>query len=400
MEMQYRQMQPEEALRLYADWLLEQRTNEPFPFFRCIENKRQRAEWYMITYSLRTLLLAADLLKADKYRAAVFEHMDLYVGEQLPNGGFTSTFRRQPSAGLSRKEFHEILRKGNVNLADNGSNVTALVQAAKAAPKDKRDKYLQAARLWLGEWVPLWALPEGGYGNGIWGGHKLNAPYTCAMGTLTATLAAFTLATGDSEFIENAERCMLFQCSHWLPDGRPINFDCYPLPRKTALTDYGHSFYLLEGMCWTHCASKSSEVRALIAKRLEEWFFGKAGLLSQWRDSWFNFQICSYPPDWEAPPAPLAMSRLGLRPGWELAKSNGILFAFQYYLNHINNDPRLREKVELGIKYLSHPLKARMSGVCAETDESYGTFAVQSTGFAGLSLAEAIRPDSVFESVR
>jgi|GEM_PF-806951 len=400
MEMQYRQMQPEEALRLYADWLLEQRIEEPFPFFRCLEQKRQKAEWYMITYPLRTLLLASDLLKTDKYRSVVFDFMDRYVGEQLPNGGFTSTFRRQPTSGLSRQQFHEILRKGNVNLADNGSNVTALIQAAKAAPKDKRDKYLQAARLWLGEWVPIWALPDGGYGNGIWGGHKINTPYTCAMGTASAALAAFSLATGEKEFIENAERCMQFQCGQWLPDGRPINMDCYPLPRKTALNDFGHSFYLLEGMCWTHCASKNAEVRALIAKRLEEWFFGKEGLLSQWRDSWFNFQASGYPADWEAPPAPLTMSRMGLRPGWELAKSNGILFAFQYYLNHINNDTRLREKVELGIKYLSHPLKARMSGVCAEPDESYGNFAVQSTGFAGLSLAEAIRPDSVFESVR
>ena len=59
--------------------------------------------------------------------------------------------------------------------------------------------------------------------------------------------------------------------------------------------------------------------------------------------------------------------------------------------------PALREKVELGIRYLSHPLKARMSGVMAEPEESYGAFAVQATGFAGLSLAEAVQPGVVFE---
>jgi len=37
-----------------------------------------------------------------------------------------------------------------------------------------------------------------------------------------------------------------------------------------------------------------------------------------------------------------------------------------------------------------------MSGVASEPEESYGIFAVQAAGFAGLSLAEAIKADSVF----
>ena len=130
--------------------------------------------------------------------------------------------------------------------------------------------------------------------------------------------------------------------------------------------------------------------RALIEKRLTEWIFGEKGLLSQWRASWLNFQIVGYPADWDN--SELTMSRLGLRPGWELAKSNGILHGLSYYLNHVKDDPRLREKVELGLRYLSNPLKARMSGVCSDPDESYGEFAGQATGFAGLSLAEADLP--------
>jgi hypothetical protein len=65
-------------------------------------------------------------------------------------------------------------------------------------------------------------------------------------------------------------------------------------------------------------------------------------------------------------------------------------------LNHIEDNPLLREKVEISLKYLSNPLQARMSGVASEPEESYGMFAVQSAGFAGLSLAEAIKIDSVF----
>ena len=396
MALPYRQLDPETALRTYSDWLLEQRIDEPWPFFRCLEQGEQRAEWYMIFYPLRALLLATDMLGDAKYRDAAFDFIDIYVGEQLPNGGFTSNFRRQPTSTLSKRQFQDILRTGRVNLADNGSNVTGVVQAAMAAGDDRRQRYLTAARQWFDEWVPIWALPEGAYGNGIWSGHKINAPYTTAMATVAAAMSAFGLATGETEQIENAERCMKFQCEHWLPDGRPINLDCYPLPRRSAMNDYGHSFYLLEGMCWTHCAARDPEVRSLIEKRLTEWIFGEQGLLSQWRDSWLNFQATAYPPSGDD----LPMSRLGIRPGWELAKSNGILHAFLYYLRNIDDEAGLRGKVELGLRYLTHPLKARMSGVCSDPDESYGSFAVQATGFAGLSLAEAIRPGAVFDSVR
>jgi hypothetical protein len=397
LDIPYCQLNPKDALRVYADWLLEQRIDDPWPFFKCINQGAQSAEWYMIMYPLRTLMLASDILEDEKYRETAFEFLDLYCDEQLPNGGFTSNFRRQPTATLSKKEFHEILRTGKVNLADNGSNVVALIQAAMAKPGERAEKYLGAVRKWFDEWVPIWALPEGGYGNGIWVGHKINSPYTCAMGTVTAALSAFGLAMGEYEYIENAERCMKFQCDHWLDDGRPINFDCYPLPRKTALTDYGHSYYLLEGMCWTHFASQNEQVKALIEKRLTEWIFGDEGLLSQWSDSWLSFQLMAYPPEREGE---LAMSRLWIACGWEFAKSNGIPHSLLYYLRHIKDDVRLSEKMDRALCYLSHPLKARMSGVCSDLDESYGRYAVQATGFAGLTLAEAIQPDAVFESVR
>ena len=73
-------------------------------------------------------------------------------------------------------------------------------------------------------------------------------------------------------------------------------------------------------------------------------------------------------------------------------KHRGIINAF----SSISCEDEYIETVELGIKYLSHLLKARMSGVASEPEESYGIFAVQAAGFAGLSLAEAIKADSVF----
>jgi hypothetical protein len=40
-----------------------------------------------------------------------------------------------------------------------------------------------------------------------------------------------------------------------------------------------------------------------------------------------------------------------------------------------------------------------MSGICSDPEESYGEFAVQATGFAGLSLADGIQNDLVFTSL-
>jgi hypothetical protein len=392
----YRQLDAKEALRVYADWLLSQKISDPFPFFRCEQRGEQKAEWYMITYPLRTLMLASDLLGDEAYREAAFTFLDTYCDEQLPNGGFTSNFRQRPTTELARQEFLEIVRTGKVNVADNGSNVLALVQGAMGATGERKDRYLNAARKWFDEWVYIWALPEGGYGNGIWQGHKLNAPYSCAISTVTAALSAFALATGETEYVKHAERAIAFHCEHWLPGGCPVNLNCYPLPSKSEMRDYGHSFYLLEGMCWTHFASKNEEVRATIEDRLTQWIFGERGILSQWVGSWFYFQWNPYPNE----EGGLNESRLGLRPGWEFAKSNGILHALSYYRNHIKDDAKLREICELGTRYLAHPLKARMSGVVSDPDESYGMFAVQATGFAGLSLAEAIQTDAVFECVR
>jgi hypothetical protein len=390
MEIKYQQLSNEEALKTYAEWLMQQGIKSPEYFFN------NHGEWYMLSYPLRTLMLCGKLYGKREYIDLAFEYIDIYLSEQLPNGAFTSNYRRQPTDKLTKKEFQEILRKGKVNIADVGSNVTWIIQAATYADKDRKEKYLAAAKRWLDNWVPIWALPDGGYGNGIWCGHKLNAPYTCAMSTLVMALSAFSLVTGEEEYVENAERCMKFQCSKWLDNGLPLFLNCYPWIREQILDDYGHSYYLLEGMCWTHYVSKNKEVKALLEKRMGEMIFGKEGLLSQWDKSWFSFKNCFQPLPIDRPSSDMVSSRAGMAPGWELAKSNGIIHTFLYYLNNIEDNPKLREKTELGLKYLSHPLKARMSGVASEVEEGYGSFAMQSTGFAGLSLLEGIKKNSVF----
>lgn len=389
------QSELKKALGQYADWLILQECENP-PFLKCQEKGKPCYEWYMIFYPLRTLVLAGKLLNNEQYVRTALKYIDIYLTEQLPNGAFSSNFRQTPTERLTRKEFENILRFGKCNVADVGSNTTGIIQVAAILSGEKRDRYIAAVRRWLDNWLPIWALPEGGYGNGIWFGQKVNTPYTCAISTASASLAAFGMICDEYEYVEKAETALEFQFSKWLPNGLPVFMDCYPMPREFALVDYSHAFYLLEGMCWTHYASRNASFKKLLEQRMREWIFSTDanGLLNQWSDSWFNFMVSAKQPA----PGEMPVSRLmGLRLGWEMAKSNGIIHAFLYYLNHIENNPVLLQKVELGLKYLTAPLKCRMSGVMSDPEESYGAFAVQATGFAGLSLAEAIRCDVVFE---
>jgi len=398
MKIVYEPKSTTDALREYCDWLIDQQDGKDF--FHIYEVGRHSFEWYMVFYPVRTLLLGGKLLNEPKYIEAATKSVDLYLTEQLPNGGFTSNFRGQDSSTLTNRDVAKILRAGNVNLADNGSNLLAVAQAAACVDADKRKVYLDAVRKWFDLWVPIWVLPDGGLNNGLWGGEVHHGAYTCAIGTVAAALSAFVQVSGEYEYMEIAENAIRHQMDNWFPDedGRPVNLDSYiTTPHEPiALNDFGHSFYLLEGMCWTHRVTKDVELKKSIEHKLKVWIFGGQGLLSQWGDSWFNYMVTAHP--WyEKPTDPPTSRQASIRLGWEMAKSNGIMHTFAYYLNHIDDNVALREKLEKGIDSLTHPLKARMSGVMSDPAESYGAFAVQATGFAGLSLAEAIRSDSVFE---
>ena len=85
---------------------------------------------------------------------------------------------------------------------------------------------------------------------------------------------------------------------------------------------------------------------------------------------------------------------------WKLAKSNAIPHLFSYYLKYIEENAELRDRMEKGVRYLCLPLNAMQNGVMANPREQYGRMAVQATGFAGLSIAEAIRPGFVFELMK
>lgn len=389
MNIKYEQLSPRDALKTYCDWILSQMPKYRNPPY----------EWYFLFYPIRTLLLGAKLLDNHEYAEAVWPHLDRYVGEQLPNGALSSNFRGKPASELSQKEMETLLREGKFNLADNGSNVHALVQAAQYTTlPERRERYLAAAKKWLDCWVPIWALADGSYGNGIWVGHKLNGTYSMAINVCSA-FAAFTLASGNRHYIENAEKFAVFQCDNWHESGVPIRFNVYPLPEHKALIgDYGRIFYLMEALVWTHFVSNNETVRNKIAERLTQWL--NADILNRWPvdRAWFDmnklylYQVIKTPLDgWED------SANDGLRFYWQAAKCCAIPHLLSYYCRYIDDREEIRTRVLNGGRFLSHPLNARMYAVMADDVEP--DFCMQATGFAGLSVAEAIEPCSVFQSI-
>jgi hypothetical protein len=210
------------------------------------------------------------------------------------------------------------------------------------------------------------------------------------MTNLCAAFAAYSKISGEMEYIERAEECMDFQFNHWMDDkdGRPIFIDAYSEPREKILNDFSHSYYMMEALCWCHAVSQNEDFKKRAEHKLKIMIFGENGLLSQWGDSWFNYMSRA---------RTTVESRFGIRLGWELSKSNGIMQFFLYYLNNIEENDELAAKTALGLSSLIDPLKSRMSGVMSDPRESFGSFALQSTGFAGLSIAEAIDSNSVFD---
>ena len=390
-----------ETLDMYCRWILEQEydAGERGKFLYCGKNT---FEWYMIFYALRTLSLGGALLNKPEYTKAAEPYFDTYCGEQLPNGALSSNYRGKPAAQMTAQEMEDLIRCGKLNLADNGSDCQALVQAAVlTSSPERRERYLNTVRDWLDKWVPIWALKDGSYGNGIWAGHKLNGTYSCAVNVCSA-LASYGIVSGDERYIRNAEGFASFICDHTLPDGRPIFFNVYPRIRQFILDDFAHMFYTLEGLCWTHYASKNEEVRSKIATFMKNWIFGKYGILASWPKhfNWFDGNYISF---WDAKDEhgeELESFSMWVRPGWKNAKSNGIPHLFSYYLNHIEENDELRDRVERGTRYLCRPLDAMVNGVMANPREHYGHFAVQSTGFAGLTVSEAIKPGFIFDMMK
>ena len=133
----------------------------------------------------------------------------------------------------------------------------------------------------------------------------------------------------------------------------------------------------------------------LIEEKLHLWLFGPCGILRQLPPYAPWFLTISKPV-----PEGMVSSRNGqVRLMWEYAKCCAIPYLFSYYLRCIEDNAELRADFEKCVRFLAHPLHALTLGVAGDPDTPMGFFAVQATGFAGLSLAESICPGAAFSCI-
>ena len=382
MKIPYEQLSRREALALYCDWIVEQLKSFKPPF-----------EWYYLFYPIRTLILGAKLLGKEEYAEAAWPWLDQYTLEQFPNGALSSTCRGKAITEYTVDEIEEYIRCGKLNLADGGSNVHGLMQAAIYCKDPVRKKrYTDCACKWLDCWVPIWSLPNGAYGNGIWNGHKLCDPYSMAMNVCSA-FAGAAIATGEKRYVRNAERFAMFQCDHIHPSGVPIRFNLYPTPTSDSLIgDFSRIFYMMEAFCWVHRVSTDTEVRSRIEQMLKKWI--NADIITRWPDDYgfFDMDRPSLRIDWRGWKDSFGE---GLRYYWYACKCAGLPSLLHYYVNNIEDDPAIRSRCERSFDYLSTPLKARLLGIMA--DDAVPDFCLQATGFGGLTVAEGVEKNSTFD---
>lgn len=378
---------PKAALRQVCDWLMAHRGADGF----LGDTEGSRRWWYTSAYPIRTLLSGSRIFREARYLEAAQGILDLFVLEQMPEGGFPQSMQGRGELALLPKEDLDGIRARNLmNLADVGSAVSSLAFSCRYVTGERRKRYLAAVRRYLGTWARQYQQPGGGFTNGRLAGHDAQWIYSCATSTTAVAFAFFGAVTGEGEYMEIAERAASFLARDWNEDGRPYvwPFDgMYPgHPFHMRVTDIGEQFYILDAVAGVLCLSGNQAVRGQLFEALRRYLLGTEGLIAAWngapwwpiQDTWHNSKSAA---------TPLFLScflraapEFGL-PAEEKARVEAVC-------------PPAR-------RFLCTPECSRKIGVMADDPDlpwgghslmSWAGCAVAATGFAGLALADMVEP--------
>lgn len=378
------------TLRRYCDWLLTKRYSNGFLGDRGSYGLGPPTKdyWYTAAYPIRTLLAGHAIFEEPRYLAAVLPILDKLVEEQLPNGAWQQTFRNKPTSRLSKAELNFIERHTWMNMADIGSIATALAVSCYYVGEPRKSRYLHAIRRYCDNWASRWQLPSGAFTNGMESGVPQTAPYSVATGTEAAAFAAVYAVSGEVRYLQTAQRAAEFLLDHWQPDGQPICFPHAPTNGgrefEQPITQFGDSFYYHDGILLVYHQTSDRKFREKVEKVYGWCVEGDKGLLRCLGDEpWFPLQD-----------------------GWNNSKSAGMPLVFLTYQG-INKAPGLIRAIGLAQRFLCTSQFAERIGVMVDDPDlpwgghslqSWAGFAVAATGFAGLTVAEMVRPGAIFLS--
>lgn len=378
---------PRAALREVCDWLMAHRRPDGF----LGDPEGTRRWWYTSAYPIRTLLAGSRIFGEDRYRLAAQEVLDLFVLDQMPEGGFPQSYQgRGELARLPEVELDEIRAKTWMNLADIGSTVSALAFAIPYVTGDRQARYRDAVRKYLDEWARPYQQPSGGFTNGWLAGHHAHWIYSIATGTTGLSFAFYAAATGEPGYIEVAERAARFLVRDWHEDGRPYiwPFDWYypGAPFYMRVRDIGEQFYILDAIAGIASVSRNEVVRREVFDALRKYLLGSRGLIASWDGAtWWPIQDT-----------------------WNNSKSAATPLFLEYFLRaaaQYDVPPadmaKVRDMAEAARRFLCTPTHARQIGVMVDDPDlpwgghslmSWAGCAVAATGFAGLALADMVQP--------
>jgi hypothetical protein len=375
-----------QTLKSYCDWLLAHRL--PNGFLGDYERgaKGTRYWWYTSAYPIRTLLAAYDIFAEERYLKAVTQILDKLVQEQLPNGAWHQTYRNKPTSKLGTSELDSIMTTQWMNLADIGSIATALGVSIQYVDAQRKERYEQSLKRFCREWAMQWQQPSGGFTNGMESGVARKREYSVATATQTAAFTALYCANGDKQFLRVAEHAAWFLLQNWKRDGRPISHAHISIKEGAVynqpVTHFGDNLYYSDGILMLYHHTEDSLLKNKIEQVYGWYLKGEKGLLNALHNrSWF-----------------------ALQDAWNNSKTAGIPLAFLVY-QRICNDAAIDRAIAMFKRFLCTPAFAHRIGIMVEdADLPWGKHSLQTwaccsisaTGFAGLSVAEMIRPGVVF----
>lgn len=376
------------ALRIICDWFLVHQL--PNGFLGDYEPGRKGANfyWYTSAYPIRTLLAGYEILGDKKYLDIVFRIMDALVAEQLPNGAWQQIFRDRPTSELTPEEIQDIYEHEWMNLADIGSIATALGMSCQYADSPRRLHYVDALKRFCDDWAGKWQQPSGGFSNAMESGVKRVKEYSTATATEMAAFTSLYAQTGEKKYLAVAEKAAHFMADNWNPDGRPIWYNhagtkeglIQPQPSLY----FGEAFYHIDGLFTVFHHTKDRVLRDKIRQCYDWYIHGERGVLALLgQQSWWPLQDA-----------------------WNNSKTAGIPLAFLNY-QRMTADPAVERFVSLAKRFLCTPQFSQRLGIMvSDATVSWGGHSLQgwaacsisATGFAGLSIAEMIKPGVIYLS--
>jgi hypothetical protein len=374
-------------LREVCEWLMAHRRVDGF----LGDPEGERRWWYTSAYPIRTLLAGSEIFGEERYRVAAQEVLDLFVLDQMPEGGFPQSFQgRGALAARPAAELDAIRAKTWMNLADIGSTVSALAFAIRYTTGERQARYRAAVKKYLDVWAPQFQQGSGGFTNGWLAGHRAQWIYSIATGTTALSYAFYAAATGEPGYIEVAERAAQFLVRDWHPDGRPYiwPFDWYypGAPFYMRVRDIGEQFYILDAIAGVASVSRNEAVRRQVFDALRKYLLGSQGLIATWdgapwwpiQDTWNNSKSAA---------TPLFLAYfLRVAPQYDLPRAELA---------------QVEEVYRVARRFLCTPAHARQIGVMENDPDlpwgghslmSWTGCAVAATGFAGLALADMVEP--------